>query len=249
MTLTIICVEKTGSIKEIELKTFVEQDLYKKAGLKSSKDFELQAEWGADVNGKSYSVSVFGKITGRAGQENKYDFPPPIDNTLFFGSCLLVNKVNGKPSNLSKVEWKVIYEHLFGGFEDLGEEDSELSEDDVSDSVPRTKEGYVKDGFIVDDDEEEEEEDFEDIEDEEEEAVSSVSEEDVIIEKNKKVRRFRTTKLATVKPPSKKKVDKQRNQNIFTKISTEINNYLDCTSELSEEEYVYTVEDFNSHRG
>jgi hypothetical protein len=223
MPLTILCIEKTGSIKEIELKTYNETELYKKAGFKSAQDFELHTEWGAEVNGKIYSVSVFGKTNGRAGQENKYDFPPPIDNTLFFGSCILVNKIKGTPTNLSKEEWKVIYEFLFGGFEDIGDEDSEESEDDISDSVPRTKEGYVKDGFIVDDDDDDDD-DYEDSE------QDKSSEEEIIIKK-KPVKE-------TAKVNSNKKKQEKVTQNVFSKITHNENVYLDCTSELSEEDYL-----------
>jgi hypothetical protein len=239
MPITILCVEKTGTIKEIELKTYNETDLFKKAGFKTAQDFELQTEWGAEINGKAYSVSVFGKANGRAGQENKYDFPPPIDTTLLFGSCLLVNKVDGVPTNLSKGEWKLIYEHLFGGFEDIGDEDSEESEDDLSDSVPRTKEGYVKDGFIVDDDDE----DDEDYEDNESDYVST--EEEVIVKK----KQTKKTEIKTAKPTTKtaeKKTSTKKNseksekpvKNVFTKMQEEPDIYLDCTSELSEEDYV-----------
>jgi hypothetical protein len=227
MPLTILCVEKTGTIKEIELKSYEESELYKKAGFKTAQDFELQTEWGAEIDGKLYSVSVFGKTTGRAGQENKYDFPPPIDTTLFFGSCILVNKMKGLPVNLSKVEWKLIYEHLFGGFEDIGDEDSDESDDDISDSVPRTKDGYVKDGFIVDDDE-----DDDDYEDESEEETS---EEEVVVVKKKLVKAIKN-KPAKVSV-NKKKPEKVL-QNVFNKVKEEPDIYLDCTSELSEEDYV-----------
>ena len=161
MPVTILVIEKGGSIKEVELKTYSESELYKKAGFRSVEGFELQTEWGAEIDGKIYSVSVYGKTTGRAGQENKYEFPPPIDNLLLFGSCVLVNTVKGVPTSITKSEWKIVYEHLYGGFEDIGDEDSELSEDDIDEDVPRTKEGYVKDDFIVDDDELDDE-DYED---------------------------------------------------------------------------------------
>jgi len=219
MTVTVLIVEKNGTIQECELKSYNEAELYKKAGLKSASGFELQTEWGADIDGQAFSVSVFGKTSGRAGQENKYEFPPPIDNVLLFGSCVLVNKVNGKVCNLSKGEWTKIYEHLYGGFEDLGDEDSELSEDDVDDDVPRTKEGYVKDDFVVDDDEEDD--DYES-----EEEVSEESEEEVVVKKKKP---------AAKKPAAKAKKPKKI-ENVF-QIANE-DNYLNCEDELSEEEYV-----------
>ena len=88
MSIKILIVEKNGTIKEHLLKTFVESDLYKKAGFKNGEDFICQTEWNIDngENEKSYTIQVYGKTTGRAGQENKYEFPPPIDKTLFFGN-------------------------------------------------------------------------------------------------------------------------------------------------------------------
>jgi len=239
MSVTILVVEKQGTIKEVVLKSYDESELYKKAGLKSPQGFELQTEWGAEIDKKTYKISVFGKTTGRAGQENKYEFPPPIDNTLFFGSCVLVNKtVNSTATNLTKVEWNSVYEFLYGGFEDIGEEDSEISEDDVSEDVPRTKEGYVKDDFIVDDDEEDE-----DYETEEESEFSESSE-----EKPQKKAKTVAKKIVAVKAAKKdvvatkkgKDVEKEKGKTVFENILQEVknNNYMECTDELEEEDYV-----------
>lgn len=69
--------------------------------------------------------------------------------------------------DLRAADWEKIYEFLFGGFEDIGTEDSEEEEEDEGDDVPKTKDGYVKDGFIVDDsdDTEEQEDDDETLDD------------------------------------------------------------------------------------
>jgi len=217
MPITCLVIEKKGSIKEIQLTSYDETQLYKKAGFKTETGFELQTEWGAQLGNKSYSVSVFGKTDGRAGQENKYEFPPPIDNVLLFGSCILVNKQQGEAKDLTKEEWKKIYEHLFGGFEDIGEEDSDFSEDDLDEDVPRTKEGYVKDDFIVEDEEEEEDE----TEEEEEE-------EEVYVKKTKK----------PTKKTSTKKEKKPVKNAAVVPVQEEVQGYLDCTNELEEEAYI-----------
>ena len=155
----LLVIDKTGSIKEVNMKTYDESELYKKAGFKTDSNFSRHTVWNVKTGGKEYSISVYGKTDGRANQENKYDFPPPIDNTLFFGSCVLVNKdEDNEAIDLTEQEWEKVYEKLFGGFEDIGDDDSEVSEDSVPDSVPRTKEGYVKDGFIVDDPEDDDSE-------------------------------------------------------------------------------------------
>jgi hypothetical protein len=78
----------------------------------------------------------------------KYDFPPPVDNKTFYGQCLLVNPQEA----LTIVEWEKIYEELMGGFEDINS-DSDVSEEETE-GLNLTKEGYVKDGFVVSDSEE-----------------------------------------------------------------------------------------------
>ena len=164
----IIIIEKTGTLKELNVKDFSEETLYKKAGLKSKEGFGLQHTWGPD-DSIDHSIRLYAKKTGRAGQENKYDFPPPVDNVLFFGSCILVGHDvdTGEVVDLEEDDWEEIYEYLFGGFEDIGESDDDDEEDDVDTEdelenirkktgvvVKQTKQGYAKDGFIVDDDEE-----------------------------------------------------------------------------------------------
>jgi hypothetical protein len=228
MSLNVLIIEKTGNIKDLAIKNFSEAELYKKAGFKTAAGFELQTEWGAEIGNKKYSVSLYGKADGRAGQENKYELPPPLDNVLFFGSCILVNRINGVPTSLTISEWKGIYDHLYGGFEDLDEDEEESSEDSDADDVPRTKEGYVKDDFVVDDDEEDE--DYEEEESEEEESEASSDEEEIVIK----------TRSATAAQKAKGRTKKEAKEKRGAKLVPEpqINNYLDCTSELCEEEYV-----------
>ena len=164
----IVLIEKAGTLKTLNVKDFTEETLYKKAGMKSGEGFVLQHTWGAE-DGLDQSIKLYAKKTGRAGQENKYDFPPPVDETLFFGPCVLVGSdlSTGKILDLGDSDWEEIYEYLFGGFEELGEDDSD-DEDDIDtedeidaiktstgDIIKQTKQGYVQDGFIVDDDDEE----------------------------------------------------------------------------------------------
>ena len=168
----ILIVEKSGNIKETNVKNVQVSDLYKKAGFKNDEGFtEPIISWprpGIDPFTLDYQIQVFGKTKGRAGQENKYDFPPPIDNTLFFGSVVLiaVRPDGGGVMDLTMTAWEMVYEQLFGGFEDLVDSQGrslEDSEEDDSEDLENiegyeyTKEGYVKDDFIVDDDDEIEE--------------------------------------------------------------------------------------------
>jgi len=164
--LSIIIVERPGTLKQLSIKDFKEEELYKKCGFKKADDFIKQVEWNAKYDGKKYYIHVFAKSDGRANSENKYDFPPPIDNKLFFGSCAIVAFTKNNDGSKTFVDlslhlWNKIYEKLFGGFEDLvatAKEDEE--EEDELENVPKekkTKHGYLKDGFVVDSSETEDE--------------------------------------------------------------------------------------------
>lgn len=150
----ILVIDKTGTIKETSIKNYDEKILYKKAGLKTDTDFKIQYTFELKHNNKKYSISLFGRIIGKPNYENKYDFPPPIDNTMFFGSCILVRNdiLTNTPIDLNSKLWNVLYNELFGGFEDINDSDSDSDEEDnnVEPSL-LTKEGYLKDDFVTED--------------------------------------------------------------------------------------------------
>jgi hypothetical protein len=218
---TILIVEKSGSIKESTMKTVVLNELYKKAGYKTNDDFKFIHRWNVSLETTKYNISLFGKTTGKANTENKYDFPPPVDTELLFGNCILINSTdNNEFISLTTNEWEKIYEFLFGGFEDLDEEKEEdTEEEEDTGDLPVTKTGgYLKDGFVVDDDEE----------DEEEEESEEESEEEIVVRKPKPKSRGTLIKKT---PPE-----------------DEIETFFDCQSELSEESYLYTLEDLKPHK-
>lgn len=162
---SIIIIDKSGTIKELNAKDLNESDLYKKCGFKKPDGLVKQHTWPVKIEKEKYFVSVYAKEDGKANMENKYDFPPPIDNKLFFGSCAVVAQIkkgdgNFVYANLTEVLWEKIYEKLFGGFEDLVTtcKEDEHEEDELE-NVPKhkkTKDGYLKDGFVVDSDKEDE---------------------------------------------------------------------------------------------
>jgi hypothetical protein len=157
-SLTVIIVEKNGNLKPLMIKEFKEEELFKKCGFKKADGFNKQIEWNVKSSGNRYVVSVYAKDDGRANNENKYDFPPPIDTKLFFGNCAIVTqmKSDGKTmyTNLSLELWEKMYEKLFGGFEDLAatalEDENEEDELALVPKHKKTKQGYLKDGFVVD---------------------------------------------------------------------------------------------------
>ena len=54
--------------------------------------FEKKTTWVAMVDCIDYEIDVYGKSSGRPNSENKYEFPPPIDKLLFFGSVAVIAK-------------------------------------------------------------------------------------------------------------------------------------------------------------
>lgn len=131
-------VNRNGDVSDVTLGE--ESAFYTLCGFRNADGFGVQHEW--TVNGTR--VRLFAKTTGKANSENKFEFPPPIDETLFFGKCLLVGD-----ESLTVAQWNKMYEELMGGFESLEEE--EESEDDEEGEY--TKEGYRKDSFVVSDSE------------------------------------------------------------------------------------------------
>jgi hypothetical protein len=157
--LNVIIVEKVGTLKSLAVKDFKLEELYKKCGFKKGDDFLKQVEWSSKIDGKKYYIEVYGKTDGRPGAENKYDFPPPIDSTLLFGSCALIAYCKGEDGkkaliNLTLSMWNKAYEKLFGGFEDItantADDENEVDELAAVPKSKKTKQGYLKDGFVVD---------------------------------------------------------------------------------------------------
>ena len=235
MTVTALIIDKTGEIKEQKFKSVNEGDLYKKAGLKKSDGFVKQTEWEVNLQGKSYNILLYGKTTGRANHENKYEFPPPVDNVLYFGSCILINtNENNEYENLSKKEWKLVYDNLYGGFDEVDEEEEEEDdEEDEDEDLPRTKSGYVKDEFIVEDDEEDAADEEEEEEEEEEDEFDEDDDIEEIIKPKKKQRKSSRLEKKT---PLKKKNQVQLVNN-FVAVDMDMQ-YMECSGELSEEEYI-----------
>lgn len=180
----VIVIEKSGVVKEINIKLNNKDnitDRYCPKSKSGKSGYDKKATWSVKLDSESYIVELWATDKGRAGSENKYDFPPPVDNELYFGNCLLIRVDNdgGDVVNLTKDDWDKIYEKLFGGFEDIGSEES--SEDELE-SVPeemKTKSGYLKDGFVVDsedihsNDNDDDDDEVDDDDDSEEEAESS----------------------------------------------------------------------------
>lgn len=232
-----VLIDKSGTVKTVNVKELSTDTLYKRTGFKTPDGFILRHTWGPE-DGLDQSIELYAKSSGKSGQENKYDFPPPVDTALFFGSCALLgrNPETGTLLDLTETEWAEIYEYLFGGFEDIGSEDSDEDEFETDDEVDelaasngivleQTKQGYVKDGFIVDD------EDEDAVEDEDEEEYRAP------VKKTHSTKSRPPKKTVTIKSNVKESVKAKPADNVNAIVEA-LNVVEDCESELSEEAYV-----------
>lgn len=152
----IILIEKTGELKTSKYVS-EKDELYKKCKFKKDENFVLRHSWTTKKDKFPFKkVSLYARDIGKANTENKYDFPPPVDTILYFGCCALVAQSdNDEYVDLSIESWEKFYEDLFGGFENLADTAQEdENEEDELENVPaemKTKSGYLKDGFVVDD--------------------------------------------------------------------------------------------------
>ena len=188
----VVIIDKNCNKKESSLKQD-RAEFYKKCNYRNNKNFDMRHTWEFNEEGETYYITIFAKDNGRAGSENKYDLPPPIDSNLYYGTLMLVktfNKNSFEKDNLDDLllaDWEKCYEKLFGGFESLGEDSEESDElDDISDSE-KTKEGYHKDGFVVGDDEEDDDYIPEDEDEEETEAEETEETDEEVMGKDSEI--------------------------------------------------------------
>jgi len=148
-----VLIEKTGECVGKTSKNGLGVDeLYKKCGFKKVDGFNEVGRWQLD-NG--LEIMVYGRADGKAGSENKFEHPPPIDKQLFFGNMAAVAMLNGVHVDLDVNHWGEIYSELMGGFEDIGSEDSEEEDEEEIPVEEQTSHGYMKDDFVVEDEESE----------------------------------------------------------------------------------------------
>ena len=158
---TIVLINKYGAPERKNVKSFQKDELYKKCNLKSSDAFCKRHSWKLK-NG--YYIHLFAKDVGKPNTLNKFELPPPLDHDTYYGTMCVTLSSSSKVEDVEDLdipEWERYYEELYGGFEDIHDESDE-SEDELED-VPheyKTKGGYLKDGFIVDDDNSDDELEF-----------------------------------------------------------------------------------------
>lgn len=122
---------------------------------------ELIGTWKKD----GLVVHLFGYKSGKAGTENKHELPPPHDKVLLFGEAVVVGTRSGDLVAFGTAEYTKFYNSAFGGFDDIGSEDS-LSDEEDGDGDEEEEEEVEEDAESVASSESEV---IEDVEEEEEE--------------------------------------------------------------------------------
>lgn len=113
----LIKINKHGVIKNITKTDLTFLDKYKNISHLYSWTFD------------TYEYKLFGSNTGNAGNENKYDLPPPIDSNLYFNDLYLFKIKNNIFFDLTIADYNNFYNTLFEGFEDILEDSKEITEE------------------------------------------------------------------------------------------------------------------------
>jgi hypothetical protein len=69
---------------------------------------------------------------GEAGDENKHELPPPVENDLYFGNSYLLGVINNNHVDVTKSDYNEMKNKYFEGFESIGSEDSWSEEESVA---------------------------------------------------------------------------------------------------------------------
>jgi hypothetical protein len=115
----------------------------------------------------AFVLHLFGYKAGKAGTENKHELPPPHDKVLLFGEAVLFMTSAGKFASFNDTEYKKWYNAALGGFEELGDEDTEGEEEEEEGEEEEEEEEEE----VAEEEEEEEEVEIVEEEEEEEEVV------------------------------------------------------------------------------
>lgn len=136
MKITTVILNKNGGKRESKINNNIDLDnltLNSIRGVLKNKGSNISKLHTYLYDGKH--LNLYGWDSGRAGQENKHDLPPPIDSNLYFNDIIIIATEGETIVEFTKQNYQAFYEYAFGGFESLGEEDTESS---YLENTPRT---------------------------------------------------------------------------------------------------------------
>lgn len=112
MTLSIIIVDKVGTLKPLNVKTFNKDELYKKCGFKKDTNFSLKYTLNMKLNDKNYYFSFYGKSDGKNNFENKFPILSVLNIKIYGNFAIVGYDENQLPINLTMDMWNCISEQL-----------------------------------------------------------------------------------------------------------------------------------------
>lgn len=105
----ILIINKNGEITQKNIKSY--ENLYSVCNYRNNNNFEVLHVW----NNELY---LYGKKSGRAGYENNYEFPFPINNEQFYGTLCIVKQIQDEYVPITLSEWTTIYNKMMGNTSD-----------------------------------------------------------------------------------------------------------------------------------
>jgi len=119
---SLILLEKTGTLQPKKVKSF--DRLFGLCNYRSEEGFEMLYEWKKN----NHSYLLYGKRKGKNNGENKAVLPPPLQDTVFYGTLCLVKKIDDIEESLTIEEWSQFTNSLQQ--EDMKAEEKELKKED-----------------------------------------------------------------------------------------------------------------------
>tara|TARA_B100001175_G_scaffold315533_1_gene327305 strand:+ start:1641 stop:2243 length:603 start_codon:yes stop_codon:yes gene_type:complete len=116
----LIKISKKGNIKSINKDNI---DF-----IKNNKNISKINKW----HYNNFTYILYGCINGEAGEENKYDLPPPCDCDLYFNDLYFVKYEYKNIVDLSIEDYNTFYAFCFEGFESIENSDEEEIEEELS---------------------------------------------------------------------------------------------------------------------
>lgn len=112
---TFIIIDKNGVLKEQNSRALTRDCLYKKCGFRKSEGFEQIHVWSAEETCSHHAVELWGKKTGKKGQENTYSFQFANDAKMYYGALALISvDSNNHVLDLTMDTWQNI-QHTISG--------------------------------------------------------------------------------------------------------------------------------------
>lgn len=119
MTLSIVLVDREGNLKNLNVKNFSENELYKRCGFKKDTNFSLRCSISPTINYVQHKFAFYGKSEGNNNFENKYDLLSMLKVKIYGSFAIVAYNENNEPINLYVDNWNFIYEQLKTNCDDL----------------------------------------------------------------------------------------------------------------------------------